>query len=170
MAIVKFQPYILCQTTIVRTDHIPIVGLMRKRDLTGRCPRWKCILAEYDIEFQSRKGQRHSNTNGMSRMRVDNVVEIVPNVRESDDDEFQFWAREVDDEMSIGPSDNLSKYTEMCMGECEGKAGMELEGEVVTPWGMEQMSWEAAPWATRRCSGPPLKLGCLVATLPCGIG
>ena len=32
--------------------------------------------------------------------------------------------------MSIAPFDNLSEYTEICMGECEVKACMEPEGEM----------------------------------------
>ena len=39
VAVVKFRPYILGRTIVVRTDHIPIIGLLRKRDLTGRCAR-----------------------------------------------------------------------------------------------------------------------------------
>ena len=64
---------------MVRTDHIPIMGLLRKRDLTGRCAHWKCILAEYDTEFQSRKGQRHSNADGMSQLMAGKKGESVPN-------------------------------------------------------------------------------------------
>ena len=34
---VKSHPYILGRTTIVRADHIPIIDLLRKRNLTRRC-------------------------------------------------------------------------------------------------------------------------------------
>ena len=57
VAVVKFRPYILGRTTVVRTDHIPIMGLLRKRDLTGRCARWKCIWRSTTSSSSRGKGR-----------------------------------------------------------------------------------------------------------------
>ena len=50
------------------------MGLLRKRDLTGRVARWQCFLVEYGLRIETLAGRRHSNADGMSRMRSEEVV------------------------------------------------------------------------------------------------
>ena len=74
----------------MRTDHAPIVGLHRKRDLMCRVARWQCFLAEYSLRIETQAGRQHLNANGMSRMRSEDVV---PEANEDvDDDGLEYRA------------------------------------------------------------------------------
>ena len=68
VGVAKFRAYILGNHTTVRTDHAPIRGLLKRFDLTGRCARWRCLLSEYDLSLQTRRGRQHQNMDGLSRM------------------------------------------------------------------------------------------------------
>ena len=82
--------YILGNKCIVRTDHTPIVGLLGKRDLTRRVTCWQCLLEEYRLRIETRAGRQHSNVDGMSRMRSE---EVVPKTNEDvDDNKFEYRA------------------------------------------------------------------------------
>ena len=65
-AVSKFRAYILGNRTTIRTDHAPIMGLLWRTDLTGRCARWQCLLSEYELILQTRSGKTHQNADGLS--------------------------------------------------------------------------------------------------------
>ena len=55
--------------------------------------------------------------------------ESATNAGDSEDDEFHYWAREVDDEIPDDMSGTLLECADQVSEECEGKAAMESDDE-----------------------------------------
>ena len=64
----KFRAYILGSCTTIGTDHAPIMGLLRRTNLTGRCARWQCLLTEYELVLETSSGCKYKNADGLSQM------------------------------------------------------------------------------------------------------
>jgi len=54
--------------TIVYTDHLALVSLLKKDDAHGRIARWQVRLSEYDVEYQHISGGENLLADGLSRM------------------------------------------------------------------------------------------------------
>ena len=94
MGVSKFRAYILGNCTTIRTDHAPIMGLLRRTNLTGRCARWQCLLTEYELVLETRSGRKHKNADGLSRLLTADESQPV-NSNEGQDDDLALVAFEV---------------------------------------------------------------------------
>ena len=63
-----FRHYLLGRRFVVRTDHASLVWLMRFKNPGGQICRWLEALSDYDFIIQHRRGDRHSNADGLSRI------------------------------------------------------------------------------------------------------
>lgn len=63
-----FRSHLLGRRFILRSDHAALVWLYKSPDLFSQHARWIEILGEFDFEIQHRKGQLHSNADGLSRI------------------------------------------------------------------------------------------------------
>ena len=81
---------------------------------------------EHELVFQSRKGQRHSNADGMSKMNTANKEFLAPNSGEKDDDEFQCFAREAQGCSSNNNSSGEYNDTNVVSVECKGRTILKM--------------------------------------------
>ena len=69
-----FRHYLLGRRFLLRTDHNSLVWLMRFKHIEGQLARWLEELAQYNMEIIHRPGKKHTNADGMSRLR-DEILE-----------------------------------------------------------------------------------------------
>jgi len=62
-----FHHYLYGRKFVIRTDHISLKWLMTFRNLEGQLARWLEQIQQYDFEIVHRKGNLHSNADGLSR-------------------------------------------------------------------------------------------------------
>ena len=63
-----FRHYLLGRRFVIRTDHASLVWLMRFKNPGGQICCWLEALSDYDFIIQHRRGDRHSNADGLSRI------------------------------------------------------------------------------------------------------
>jgi hypothetical protein len=64
----KFRPYILQQRVLLRTDHQPLEGLLKSQKTGYVFTQMILKLQEYEFDLKYRKGTKHANADGLSRM------------------------------------------------------------------------------------------------------
>jgi len=62
-----FHHYLYGRKFVIRTDHISLKWLLTFRNLEGQLARWLEQIQQYDFEIVHRKGNLHSNADGLSR-------------------------------------------------------------------------------------------------------
>ena len=67
LAVQKWQPYLLGQTFIVRTDHRSLKFLWEQRITTYAQQIWLSKLIGYDFQVEYRKGRENQVANALSR-------------------------------------------------------------------------------------------------------
>lgn len=67
-AITVFRPYLYGREFIVQTDHKPLIGIFRTKDISSRLLRWKLKLDEYDYKIVHVPGKKIPHADGLSRM------------------------------------------------------------------------------------------------------
>lgn len=72
LAVIKcvkhFRPYLYGRQFLVRTDHASLIWLARRKEPSCQVARWLEILGEFQYKIEHRKGVRHGNADGLSRM------------------------------------------------------------------------------------------------------
>ena len=72
LAVIKcvkhFRPYLNGHQFLVRTDHASLIWLARRKEPSCQVARWLEILGEFQYNIEHRKGVRHGNADGLSRM------------------------------------------------------------------------------------------------------
>ena len=68
-AVKHFRPYLYGRRFKIRSDHAPLFWLLRGSQLRGQLARWMETMAEYDMEFEYRRGLKHNNADGLSRQQ-----------------------------------------------------------------------------------------------------
>ena len=75
LAVVKFtdqfRHFLLGRTFTVRTDHNSLVWLFSFRKLEGQLARWQEQLPQFHPQIVHRRGSKHSNADGLSRLPDD---------------------------------------------------------------------------------------------------
>ena len=66
-----YAHFLLGRRFIIRTDHASLTWIMRFRQTGGQLSRWLEELARYNFVIQHRKGTKHSNADGLSRIQQD---------------------------------------------------------------------------------------------------
>ena len=66
-----YAHFLLGQRFAIRTDHASLTWIMRFRQTLGQLSRWLEELARYNFVIQHRKGTKHSNAYGLSRIQQD---------------------------------------------------------------------------------------------------
>ena len=64
----QFRHYLLGRAFVVRTDHASLVWLLNFKNAGGQLARWMAELGQYDFTIEHRKGEKHSNADGLSRI------------------------------------------------------------------------------------------------------
>jgi len=86
-ALQKFRQYVYGVKFTVVTDHCPLTGLKFAKDASsGKLHRWAVRLSEFDFTVEYKKGKKHSDADGLSRLpRTDDMVEPPEfNIKEPD--------------------------------------------------------------------------------------
>ena len=72
LAVVRFtrqyRHYLLGQRFLIRTDHNSLTWLLRFKNADGQLARWLEELSQFDMAIIHRKGVRHTNADGLSRI------------------------------------------------------------------------------------------------------
>ena len=76
-ALQKFRQYVYGVKFTVVADHCPLTGLKFAKDASsGKLHRWAVRLSEFDFTVEYKKGKKHSDADGLSRLpRTDDMVE-----------------------------------------------------------------------------------------------
>ena len=69
----QFRHYLLGRPFTIRTDHASLVWLLNFKNPGGQLARWLSELGQYDFRIEHRRGCKHSNADGLSR--IPSVVE-----------------------------------------------------------------------------------------------
>ena len=69
----QFRHYLLGRSFTIRTDHASLVWLLNFKSPGGQLARWLSELGQYDFKIEHRRGCKHSNADGLSR--IPHVVE-----------------------------------------------------------------------------------------------
>ena len=67
-ALKEFEIYLYGGEFILQTDHQPLVYLNRAKFVNGRVMRWAMVLQNYDIKYESIKGDENVEADYMSRI------------------------------------------------------------------------------------------------------
>jgi hypothetical protein len=67
-AIHKFRHFVQGNKFYIQTDHKPLEGILKTKDLSGRLGRWIMKLADYDFDIVYRQGQANANADALSRL------------------------------------------------------------------------------------------------------
>jgi hypothetical protein len=63
-----FRPYLLGRHFIIYTDHRPLKGQMKHKDITSRLMRMVLALQDYEFDIAYRPGSQHGNADSLSRL------------------------------------------------------------------------------------------------------
>ncbi|KAJ7998033.1 hypothetical protein DPEC_G00218340 [Dallia pectoralis] len=66
-AVNQFKHYLCCLKFLIRTDHASLKWLLSFREPDGQVARWIERLQEYNFTVLHRKGEAHTNADGLSR-------------------------------------------------------------------------------------------------------
>jgi len=66
-AVKRFRPYLYGRTFRIRTNHVSLIWLCKRAELSSQVARWLEILAEFSYRIKHRAGKKHGNADGMSR-------------------------------------------------------------------------------------------------------
>jgi len=86
-ALQKFRQYVYGVKFTVVTDHCPLTGLKFAKDASsGKLHRWAVRLSEFDFTVEYKKGKKHSDADGLSRLpRTDDMIDPPEfNIKEPD--------------------------------------------------------------------------------------
>jgi hypothetical protein len=66
-ALHKFRHYLLGNQFVFYVDHMALVYLVNKPQVSGRIARWLLLFLEYDFNFFNKLGRSHLMANALSR-------------------------------------------------------------------------------------------------------
>jgi len=79
----KFRPYIYGTPFTVIADQCPLTGLKFAKDASsGKLHRWAVKLSEFDFTFVYRKGKKHSDADGLSRLTYADIEQVPESTEE----------------------------------------------------------------------------------------
>jgi RNase H-like domain found in reverse transcriptase/Reverse transcriptase (RNA-dependent DNA polymerase) len=82
-ALKHYRPYLYGRHFIVHTDHKPLVYLFSQIDPSSRLCKFKTALMGYDFEIKYVKGQNNVVADALSRITLDELVELSNQVNNS---------------------------------------------------------------------------------------
>lgn len=66
-AVQHFRPYLYGRPSLLRTNHASLVWLRKRTHPSSQVAWWLEILSEFTYDIEHRVGQKHQNSDGMSR-------------------------------------------------------------------------------------------------------
>ena len=66
----KFRHYLLGRKFTFHVDHLALVYLVCKQELTGKLARWTVLLQEFEFDILHRPGVHHAIPNYLSHLEL----------------------------------------------------------------------------------------------------
>lgn len=89
LCVQKFRCYIEGMEFTIITDHASLKWLMGQKDLTGRLARWSLKLQIFNFTIEHRKGSMNVVPDTLSRLHVDEIIDVVGQPLDLSDPAFQ---------------------------------------------------------------------------------
>ena len=104
-AVKKFRPYLAGLPFDIFTDHYSLQWLQQMEHGSALMHRWRNTLAEYDFTIHYRSGKRQSHVDGLSRLPLEEIRLVGPQVTPDGEPEPSGTPDEVEQTLSSGEAE-----------------------------------------------------------------